>query len=449
MPRTPVRIAAAPALLSLVAGVPFAAAAQGTLLDLPASFVTPNFDHVFIGVAEAHEAGAYLARTSGPAAAWYNPGGLAGADRTAVSINVRGLDLGIVSLGDPFPDSVQVSAFGILPLFASLVLGPDITGWKDVRIAISGTEQIASDALAWWGSTDASGHWTYASDAGITSGVLAVSLAWAASPRLRIGGSLGGSWTRLYENDHFSAVDGAAASSSQRTRLLSGMAFHFIPAAGVQWEPLEGFAVGAVARSPGVKFWGRATVQGERQDTAAASSTNASLQTDDAAFDFRYPLDLEAGVALRRPGWELELNLRYHASTGSYTLVSSDVPVQTVTAPGGSTVTSPFAPVTYDGRAVLDLSLGGSVALGRTLRLHAGGYALPSPVASGNPWYRRTDLYGVRAGLSFEAERLSGSVGLGYEAGRSSGSPTLAGVAADGSVLVQQLSLAFAAEFRR
>lgn len=436
----------------LFAGIiPAAASAQSTTLDLPASFVAPNFDRVFVGVAEAHEAGAYLARTAGPASAWYNPAGLAAVDRTAASVNVRGLDMGILSLGEPFPDSVQVSAFGVLPLFASLVLGPDITSFRDVRIAISGTEYLASDALAWWGRSDSAGHFTYVSDGGLTSGVVSVSVAWSASPRLRLGGSLGGSWTRLYENDHLSALSTEGPSSTARTRLLSGLALHFIPSAGAQWEPLDGLLLGLVTHAPGLRIWGRATVQGERQDSAAASNTNTSLQTGEARFDFRHPFDLEAAAALRRTAWEVELDLRYHASTGTYTLVSTDVPIQTVATPPGNTVLSPFPSVPWQGRAVLDAALGGSVALSGAVRLHGGVYASPSPVAAGSPWYRQTDLYGVRAGVSFDAERFSGSLGLGYETGRSSASPVQPGPAtpADASIHVQQISLAFAAEFRR
>src|SRR4051812_50138469 len=104
-----------------------AALAQSTALDLPASLVTPNFDRVFVGLAEAHEAGAYLARTTGPAAAWYNPAGLAALDRTAVSVNVRGLDIGILSLREPVPDSVQGLALRVAPLFASVALAPHVT----------------------------------------------------------------------------------------------------------------------------------------------------------------------------------------------------------------------------------------------------------------------------------------------------------------------------------
>jgi hypothetical protein len=440
-------------VLFLGAVVPAAASAQSTVLDLPPSFVALNFDRVFVGVAEAHEAGAYLARTRGPAAAWYNPAGLAAVERTAASVNVRGLDLGILSLGEPFPDSVQVSALNILPLFASVVLAPDVTSWKDVRIAISGTEQMAFDALAWWGRTDSAGHWTYVSDASVTSGVITVSAAWSASPRLRLGGSLGGAWTRLYENDHLSAVTTAnEPSSTVRTRLLSGLALHFVTSVGAQWEPLGGFLLGVVARSPGVRVWGRATLQGERQDTTAASNTNASLQTGDASFDFRHPLDLEAAVGVRQTGWELELDLRYHASSGTYTLVSTDVPIQTIATPPGDTMQSPFPPVQYQGRAVLDASLGSSVALSRVVRLHAGIYASPSPVAAGSPLYRQIDLYGARAGVSFEAQWFSGSVGLGYESGRAKASPPPEGSVAtsvDGSVRVQQISLSIAGEFRR
>jgi hypothetical protein len=73
-------------------------------------------------------------------------------------------------------------------------------------------------------------------------------------------------------------------------------------------------------------------------------------------------------------------------------------------------------------------------------------------VASGSTFFRQTDLYGARAGVSFSGERLSGSVGLGYEQGTASASPGLAGLEptpVDDHARIRTVSLTFAAEYRR
>jgi hypothetical protein len=98
------------------------------------------------------------------------------------------------------------------------------------------------------------------------------------------------------------------------------------------------------------------------------------------------------------------------------------------------------------------VALGGSWALGPALRLHGGVYTSPSPVASGSVAFRPTDLYGLRFGVSFRGERLSGSIGLGYETGVASASPTLVdmeGAPIDDSARVHHLSLTLAAEYQR
>ena len=448
MPATTPRLAAIALVL-----LPAAALPQEGLLQLPASFVLPNYDRVFVGVAEAHEAGAYLARTRGPAATWYDPAGMVTLGGTAISVNVRGIEAGFLSPSASFPTSAQITTLGVLPLFLSIVLGPDVLPWQDVRIGISGTEQTSWSALAWWGSTDATGHRTYVSEADLTSYILSGSVAWAVSPRLRLGASLGGSGTRLYESDHLSGLSTPGQESTLRTRLLSGLVFHAVPAIAVQWDPTPSVALGAIARAPGLRVWGNATLQAERQDTTATSSANTFVQTGRADFDFKVPLELQAGAALRGATFEVELDARFHASAGTYAMIDPGVPLEQVTSPpGGPPVQTPLEPIPYSGRAVLDLALGGSLDLPGAWRLHGGVYLSPSPVAPGSPYFRQTDLWGVRTGVSFEGERLSGSVGLGYETGLSSSSPGGGGVAAspvDGAVRVQHVALTIAAEYRR
>ena len=432
---------------------PAVALGQAAPLQMPASFVAPNFDRVFVGLSEAHEAGAYLARTSGAAATWYNPAGFADLPATEVSLTVRGLNVGTLSLTGPLPNSTQITSFSVLPMFAAVAFGPEVTGWQDVRLALSATEQASWSALAWWGGTDASGHWTYVSDSSFSSYLAAASIAWSASPRLRLGGSLGGSWTQIYENDRLSALSSAAQTyGTIRTRLLNGIVLHLIPSLAAQFEPDAGIVVGAVVRAPGIKVWGRATLQGEQQDTTPSYTRDAFLQTGQADFDYRFPLELDSGIALRRETWELELDARYHASSGTYELVGTGAPIQTVAVPpGGAPVLSAFTSVQYQGQAVLDLAIGGSFALGAGWRLHAGAYDSPSPVGSGSVQFRRTDLYGGRAGVSFKGKVLSGSAGLGYETGRSSASPSLGGVAdtpVDDPVRVRQVSLVFSLDWQ-
>jgi hypothetical protein len=234
---------------------------------------------------------------------------------------------------------------------------------------------------------------------------------------------------------------------------VSGLAFHLVPSVAVQWEPAPWLAIGALARAPAPRLWSEATVQGERQDTTSSGSRNGFVHDGEADFDYRYPLELQAGVAVRRKAWELELDVRFHASPGSYDLVASTAPIEEVTdPPGGPPRQVPFAPLRYDGRAVVDVALGGSFALSDALRLHGGVYVSPSPVASGSAFFRQTDLYGARAGVSFAGERLSGSVGLGYELGLASATPSVEGIQptpVDDSARVQHLSLTLAAEYRR
>ena len=432
--------------------IPAVALSQADLQGLPASYIAPNYDRVFVGVDEAHEAGAYAARTQGAAASWYNPSGFAGVQRTTLSVGARGLEYAFLSGSAPLQNTTQISSVDTLPVFLAVVLGPEVTSWKDVRVGLSVTQQSDWTANASWGQTSATGHASYVSNSSLASYVLATNVAWAVSPRLRLGASVGAARTRIDQNDRLTALaTDPALQETIRTRLLGGVAWNLVPTVALQWDAWPWLAVGALARAPGTLLKGSATVQGERQESTATSMQNTFIQTGTAEFDYRYPLELDGAVAFPHNRWEVELDVRYHASTGDYRVVQTSVPVETVTVPpGGPPAQSPFTPIEFRGRAVVDVAVGGNWAVNDALRLHGGLYACPSPVASGSDLIRQMDLYGIRAGLSFRGERFSGSIGLGYETGTAAATPnlTMLGSKVDDPIRTQRLSAILAFEFR-
>jgi hypothetical protein len=441
------------ALLLAAVFAPAAAAAQ-VPPQLPASYVAPNDDRVFVGVTEAHEAGAFLARAHGPAAAWYNMAGLARDPNSAISGSARGISIDLLAGKAPGQQALQVSSFEQLPQFVGVSLGPGVLPWESVRGGAAFTKRNSWDSLVWWSQGDSAGHWSYVSDGSFASYEVSASLAWEAAPELRFGASLGFSWTHLLENDRFSGVKALAgdAPASLRSRLLSGLVFDLAPALAVQWTPRPWLALGGLVRSPGLKLGGSATVQFEELSASAAGSTQRSMEDPAARFEYRRPLELQGGVAVLFSGWELELDVRYHASPGSYAMVSSSQPFRTTTVPPGGPATEvPFEDVRFVGRAAVNLAAGGSYAVSPAVRIHGGLYSSRSAVSGEMVQLRQVDVSGARAGLSFRGEHLSGSLGLGLEHARSSSTPdlTLPGTAPiDDAAEVSSLSGIMALEYR-
>jgi hypothetical protein len=171
---------------------------------------------------------------------------------------------------------------------------------------------------------------------------------------------------------------------------------------------------------------GSAAVLFEELSTSAAGSTDLSFQDFNAQYQLRSPFQLGGAAAFLFRGWEVELDVRYHASPGRYARVSSKQPIRTVTTPpGGAAVETPFPDVEFVGRAVIDFALGGSYALGEKVKVHGGIYNSGSPVSEEMTFLRQMNIYGARGGVSFRGDHVSGSVGLGIERTVSNATPGL------------------------
>ena len=440
-------------VLLLICTVPAAAAAQ-SVPHLPASYAAPNADRVFVGVNEAHEAGAYLARARGPAAAWYNVAGLANDETSAISGNARGFELNLLSGNAPGQQDSQASGLGMLPQYLGIELGPDALPWESIRGGIAFLQKNSWASRVWWFQSDDTRHWSYVSESAFNAWELSASAAWAVSPELRLGVSLGLDVTHLFINDRFTGLllTPGDAPATARSRLAMGLDVHLAPTLAAQWAPLPWLALGAVLRMPGVRLGGMSDIQFEELNGGAAGIENASLMDDGARFEFRSPLELDVAVALLLREWELEVDVRYHAATGTYTMFASNQPIRTVSAPpGGPAVETPFGGLQYQGRAVFNVAVGGSRALSEKLRFHAGIYNSASPVSGEQALLRQIAVWGVRGGISFHAERLALSAGVGVERARSSATSGLTAPASgpiDDAVQMLMLQALLGLEYR-
>jgi hypothetical protein len=157
-----------------------------------------------------------------------------------------------------------------------------------------------------------------------------------------------------------------------------------------------------------------------QQGPNPALSTQVFLRDNSASFDYHIPLEIDGGVAVRFGPVEVEISLRWHQASGTYTLLGSNAQAQVTTAVGSNPpVVSniPFPAQLWGTRSIVNGSLGGHYRLSDLVTLHAGGYVDQAPGAS--PLLQFINIYGFRAGASFTTQTLSASIGLGYEVGSS------------------------------
>ncbi len=396
--------------LLLLLGTPLAALEQLNLL-------LPNDRSLPMGEIGSIEASAIVARTSGTAASWYNPAGLAGQQRSEV--------MGAASIYDYSQTRVE-SALG-----------------EDERRTVSvlpGSAGISESLPTWVGGDGEWGvglmvatpvYWRTSiaqqETARTASGTISVSNTYDATyeiylPTIAVGRKFG---------EHAWGFSGSAyihqlsvSTASTYVNLPAGdlgtslTQFHgrsILLRAGIGWQWKNSqWALGATASLPGIRVYR----EGDRTDNQVISSlTNKGIQSIQGSTN-SYPLDLEApaqaavGAARTADDWSLELDLTItsgesaHDVFPAYQLSATRVE-NGVSTPGTATVDA----LSSDRRAVVNGALGGAYRIQDAWWAHAGVLSDRSPINK-SQLFSQVDLFTVTAGLSVESEHSLTTAGL-------------------------------------
>jgi hypothetical protein len=280
-------------------------------------------------------------------------------------------------------------------------------------------------------------------------------IAYAVTSTLRLGASIGGSYDSI---SAASQLAGESTTSAMYQGSTSSMSIEantqqIVSALGVQYRPLGWLGLGMVLRPPSARIFGGSTIIYD-----AISNTSVEQQLhfrSGGTFEWRQPLQISFGATSHIGPVNVEMDLFWHAPSGTYTLFSSTDSMRVVTAQGGGTspvVTStPFPSVQTSTRSILNGSFGGNMRLGEVWWLHAGAFISQAPTYANDPFFQAFDFYGFRAGASLRQKKgFTGSIGLGYEIGKSAravglGSfPGTVPTPGNGGLTVQTLSLLLA-----
>jgi long-subunit fatty acid transport protein len=361
-----------------------------------------GYDRIHFGVEPAFEAGAVVARVGDASAAWYNPAGLADADRTSLATTGTGFAAWQLDIAGG-SERIRSLDFWSAPTFAAAAIGDPPLGGSRWRVGLSVAQQYE-----WNHGVDAelqheggAASSTVGGQAGFSSYVVGASVGTRFGPRWRVGLRLDGSWTGLS-----SSLETATSRDSVRTvrlYVVDGEVWHLFAGGGVQWVPLPALALGATLRLRGLRVAGDGRLMLESLSSAAGTAPAHGRDTS-ARFDYEMPLEASFGVAWRSPALELEVDARWHNATERYALVRSD-------ALG--------VEIPYRARTVANLSVGARVAITRSTTLHLGIFTDRTPVAATTLAIPRLDLYGVSGGLSLRGKQVSAALGIEYVAGGS------------------------------
>jgi hypothetical protein len=407
-----------------------AASAQTGAINLPPSLIAPNYDRIFPGVLESIEAGSDVARARGAAAIWYNPAGMALARRTQINASSQGYQLTLLGGTGIRDTGVEVSNFRSIPSFIGIVLGQEVIPWKKVRVGIAVTNPISWEQSVDVSVSPAQGQrTTYTAHSDFQNFQATAAVAYSVDPLFRLGFALAFPNTSASGQTALTTALTASTSinSSVRTLGFSGNATHVLAVLSTQWDPLPWLSLGAVVKTPGLRILSGGSITYQAQATQQGTTgpqqvTETFLRDTSATFDYRMPLEIDGGFAVRFGRVEFELDLRWHQASGTYTAFASNVPGQVVTTSAGSApvvTTTPFPPQVWGTLGILNGSIGGRYRLNQLVTFHAGFYVDRAPGDAQSQILQSINLYGFRAGASFTSETISGSVGLGYEFGTS------------------------------
>ena len=426
-------------------------------MPIPKNVVLPNYDNVFIGTVEALEAGAYLARTEDATASFYNPAGLAAADKTSLSASANGFfwtELTSRALGQ----TTSASQLGSTPGYFAIVLGPPFINNDRLRLGFSITNAVSWTPAGTDQASPASPGTipplTYSSRVNFSTAVPAVSLGYRVSPTLRLGISTSVAYTSYSDLETLSGVTTLSGQPGQflSTLRANGSVYHLVLSAGAQWDVTSQLKVGALVRTPGMRLLSSSLMTYESAVERPGAATSAYFRDEGGAFQYKLPLEASAGVAYRLGPVEAEIDVRYHGSAGQYTMYRSTSPlVVQAQNPNGTTTTStePFPPIQYSSRQVVNVASGASYQVSRLVTFHGGFFVSFSPIGdpAGSP-FQKADLYGATLGAAVTGEHWSYSLGLAYQFASSTAVQGSAGAESVTDLEWRSLTLLYALAYR-
>jgi hypothetical protein len=396
--------------LLLLLGTPLAALEQLNLL-------LPNDRSLPMGEIGSIEGSAIVARTSGTAASWYNPAGLAGQHRNEVMAAASIYDYSVTKVESAYGQDER-RTLNVLP--GSAGISESLPTW------IGGDGEWGVGLMVatpvYWRTSVAQQE-----TARTATGSIAISNTYDATyevylPTLAVGRKFG---------DHAWGFSGSAyihqlsvSTASTYARLPEGdvgtssIQYHgrsVLLRAGFGWQWKDGsWALGATAALPGIRVYR----EGDRTDNQVISSLanngvyTAQGSTNDYPLDLEAPAQISLGAARTAADWSLELDVTLTGGESTHDVFPS-YQLNTVRVENGVTTTgsSTIAATSSDRRVVVNGALGGAYHIHDAWWAHAGILSDRSPIET-SQLFSKVDLITVTAGLSVESEHALTTAGF-------------------------------------
>lgn len=409
-------------------------AAQEAVITPPSFTLTlPNYNMTPIGQTGGLEGGSFVARANDASSNWYNPAGLALADKSSVSSSA-----GTYQLLSLVPKDLQREDSGGSSQQVPALVGVVVKNLFGSKCWTAGFAAVRTNS--WEQQTDAQ-----IDELGLTPGRL---LTYSANSQFRrneyslgAGYADGGPWrfgaTLSAANTSLQAIGSIAEQVLQPTgldagqsdRRVSGSITQLRLTGGAQYQLTPEILLGAVVRTPGVTLIRSGDYSYDALATAGNTTASLTFFDTDPRFDYKLPFQATAGAALEKDRLQLEVDVTFSSGTSAYDLFSSQKTATFIVdnGQGGPPVVQqvPFGQIVAQARSVVNVAFGGNYALteNRVWTLHFGFNTDFSPVGEDDDFFSKVDLYGATLGVSGTVGGFTAAIGLNYQFGNANNVP--------------------------
>ena len=418
-----------------IAAVGFAMglAAQELLQPSGFSLTLPNYGMTPIGQVAGMEGGAFVARANDASSNWYNPAGLALAEKSSISSSA-----GTYQTFSLVPEELTRDDSGGSSQTVPALVGVVVKNLFGDKRWTAGFAAVRTNSFEQ--ETDAqiddlfgdSGRFVdYSADSFYRRTEYSLGLGFSCERAWRFGATLAVANTSLRAvgsvlNQRIQP-DGLFAELG--TRRASGSITQLRLAAAAQYQLTPEILLGAIARSPGLDLFRSAEFGYDALGHFGAATASLAFFDPDPRFDYKLPFEASIGAALEKERFQIEVDVSFASGSSPYDLFTSERMATLIVDDGSGNppirTQVPFQDVVSENEAVVNVAAGGSYALtkNKVWTVHFGFNTDFSPVGDADKYFSRVDLYGLTAGISGSVEGFTAAVGVNYQWGDASDVP--------------------------
>ncbi len=393
----------------------------------PHLVMLPNYDTVPVGENGSLQAGAYVARARDASAVWFNPAGLAGAEKSSVSGTA-----GMFQLVSVLPEGIQGTggSFQQMPAAVGVLIKEPfgLKRWSGgFQVTSTGNWNVTGNVQREVPIGSTIDRFRYSTSASFGGLIASAAAGYEFTRTLRLGFSL--DWQRTTWTATNSWADDYRKADGLSSLLIdarsSASAVHARVTAGAQYEASPAVRLAAVVRSPGIGLCSSGERYQDGLATIGATKISASLFEQDGRVTFRVPIEVRFGAAWVRPRGEIEIDLLAHGNGGIYEAFRGSAPILVVrdSGTGDAPAVQEYQAnaSTVDSTAVVNIAVGGQFKLtaNGSWRIHGGFATDRSPVGPSDTLFTKVNMYASTLGISVRTRIVFASFGVRYESGLS------------------------------